>query len=514
MGAFADLLQRRQPAVGTARRWVYVTYDQLHDALGPLAGDPVEELGVVLIENRAKAARRPYHKQKLALILTNMRHFALEQAARGVAVRYLDAGKDGYSAALRSIYREVGPMRMMRPAELEMREELRPLIEAGVLEEVPHEGWLTTVEDFTAIKGPPWRMDAFYRQVRKRTGILMEQGKPIGGKYSFDADNRRRWSGDPPSPETPTFAVDDVTREVCELIERSFSGHPGDLRPESLPATLEDAERLWAWAMRECMVHFGPYEDAMSTRSTTLFHTRISPLLNIHRLLPQRVVDDVLAAELPLNSKEGFVRQVLGWREFVRHVHERTDGFRDLDQNVLRGDMSLPPVFWGDAPSGLACLDRVIDDVWREAYSHHITRLMILGNIATLLGVAPRELADWFWVAYADAYDWVVEPNVLAMASYGVGDLMTTKPYVSGGAYIAKMSDYCKTCAFDPKKTCPITRLYWAFLARNAERLAGNMRIAMPLRSLKKRAEAERRLDSEIASRVRRDLAAGETLRP
>jgi deoxyribodipyrimidine photolyase-related protein len=514
MSAFGESLSQRQPAIGEGRRWVFVAYDQLHDGIGPLAHESADELGVVLIECRRKAARRPYHKQKLALVMTNMRHFALEQAARGVAVRYVDAGDADYAETLRSLVRELGRIRVMRPAERELREELQPLLEEGALEEVPHEGWLTTAADFAAIKGPPWRMDAFYRQVRKRTGVLMEGGKPVGGKYSFDAANRERWSGDPAAPDLPTFAVDEVTREVCALVEQTFAEHPGELRPEHLPATRVDAERLWGWALDQCMEHFGPYEDAMSTMSTTLFHTRISPLLNMHRLLPQRVVDDVLGADVPRNSQEGFVRQVLGWREFVRHVHEATDGFRDLDQNVLRGDMTLPPVFWGGAPSGLACLDRVIDDVWREAYSHHITRLMIVGNLATLLGVSPRELTDWFWVAYADAYDWVVEPNVLAMATYGVGELMTTKPYVSGSAYIAKMSDYCASCAFDPKKTCPITRLYWAFLARNAERLKGNMRIAMPLRSLKKRRAVDRQLDEEVSARVRTALAAGDLLLP
>jgi deoxyribodipyrimidine photolyase-related protein len=514
MSAFGNSLRQQQPDSDQNRRWIFVAYDQLHDAIGPLAHEPADELGVVLIESREKATRRPYHKQKLALVLTNMRHFALEQAARGVAVRYIDTGKSNYATALRALHRDLGTMRFMRPAELELRDELQPLVDDGLLEEIPHEGWLTTTDDFAAIKGPPWRMDSFYRQVRKRTGVLMENGKPLGGKYSFDAENRKRWDGDPPAPELPTFVVDDVTLEVCEMIEESFAKHPGQLRPEHLPATREDAEHLWAWALDQCMEQFGPYEDAMSTKSTTLFHTRISPLLNLHRLLPQRVVDDVLSKELPRNSQEGFVRQVMGWREFVRHVHEATNGFRDIDKNALHGNMSLPPVFWGDAPSGLSCLDRVIEDVWREAYSHHITRLMILGNLATLLGISPRELADWFWVAYADAYDWVVEPNVLAMATYGVGELMTTKPYVSGSAYIAKMSDYCKSCAFDPKKNCPITRLYWAFLARNASRLEGNMRIAMPLRSLQKRKEEERQLDREVASHVRSELADGKQLSP
>jgi len=213
------------------------------------------------------------------------------------------------------------------------------------------------------------------------------------------------------------------------------------------------------------------------------------------------------------------VRQILGWREFVRHVHEATDGLRrhgttPIERNALAGDFDLPPAFWPGRPSGLNCLDRVVADVWHEGYSHHITRLMVLGNLATLLGVVPEQLSHWFWIAYVDAYDWVVEPNVLAMATYGTGALMTTKPYVAGSAYLDKMSDCCEGCAFDPKTTCPITRLYWAFLARHAERLAGNQRLAMPLRSVGKRKAADRKRDAATFAHVREVLGRGERLRP
>ena len=179
--------------------------------------------------------------------------------------------------------------------------------------------------------------------------------------------------------------------------------------------------------------------------------------------------------------------------------------------SVLGASGPLPPVFWG-SPSGLACLDRVVGDVWAEGYSHHITRLMVLANLATLLDVSPRELTDWFWVAYTDAYDWVVEPNVLGMGTYAVGDLMTTKPYVSGAAYIARMSDYCESCAFDPATTCPITRLYWAFLARHEVRLRDNPRLRLPLQALRKRPVARREEDARTFQHVRTTLAAGRTL--
>jgi deoxyribodipyrimidine photolyase-related protein len=534
--AFLQELDARQPDPA-GRRWIYVPYDQLSDRIGPLAREAPATLGIVLIESRWKAARRPYHRQKLALVLANQRHFALEQAARGVAVRYIAADRS-YAEALAPLVRELGPLRMMEPAELELRENLAPLVRAGGLDVLPHEGWLTTPDQFRAGAGadPPWRMDAFYRHVRRDTGILMDpRGKPIGGKYSFDTENRKPWKGDPPAPEPPAFVPDPITREVGDLIERDFASHPGRLDLTRVPATAADAERLWAWALESCLPRFGPFEDAMSTRSRGLFHTRVSALLNLHRLLPRRVVDDVAALDIPLASQEGFIRQVLGWREFVRHVHRETRGFRRIegsrDQRIegstdrrmdstpeseasfLDADWRLPPAYWGTR-SGFNCLDSVVHDVWDEAYSHHITRLMVLANIATLLGVRPRELTDWFWVAYNDAYDWVVEPNVLGMGTYAVGDLMTTKPYVSGAGYIHRMSDYCAACAFDPKKDCPLTDLYWQFLARNRERLAGNVRVAVPLRALDKRSAHKRARDLAVLHVVRRRLTAGDCVVP
>ncbi len=267
----------------------------------------------------------------------------------------------------------------------------------------------------------------------------------------------------------------------------------------------------------------------------------------VTRLLPSRVLAEALAAPIPLASKEGFVRQLLGWREFVRHVHCETDGFRGTatahgiepgagdggferwrgeswptrdsrvdggaSPSALGASAGLPPAYWGRR-SGLACLDGVVADVWRDGWSHHITRLMVLANFATLLGVSPRELTDWFWVAYVDAFDWVVEPNVLAMGSFAVGELMTTKPYVCGAAYIHKMSDYCGGCAFDPKRDCPITPLYWAFMARHADVLASNPRVAGPVASLRKRGDAQRARDEQVLAVVRDALDRGNALAP
>jgi deoxyribodipyrimidine photolyase-related protein len=547
---FADRLRNLAPGEGSGRRWIFVPYDQLTDRVGPLSEQAPGATGIVLCENAWKAARRPYHRQKLALLLANMRHFALEQAERGVAVRYL-CGAAPYRDLLRPVAEELGPLTVMEPAERELRADLAPLARDGLLETVPHAGWLTSPEQFRRHRpGPPWRMDAFYRLVRRELGVLVEaDGSPVGGKFSFDAENRRPWRGEPPAAVPPATEPDAITLEVCALVERRFARHPGVVDPAALPATRTQVDALWAWARAACLPQFGPFEDAMSTRSTNLFHTRISALLHLHRLLPRQIVEDVLAMDdLPLASKEGFIRQVLGWREFVRHVHRETDGFRNLPgaevrpepgdggyrtwageswagpdgetgldggaaPAALEADRALPPALWG-LPSGLACLDAVVDSVWREAYGHHITRLMVIANLGTLLDLDARQLTDWFWVAYADAYDWVVEPNVLGMGTHALGELFTTKPYVSGAAYIDRMSDYCRGCAFDPKKTCPITRLYWAFLQRNFERLRGNVRLAMPLRSLERRSPAERERDRRTFEAVSTALGRGDELSP
>jgi deoxyribodipyrimidine photolyase-related protein len=525
------------------RRWLYVPYDQLSNRIGPLSREPAGELGIVLVESPWKASRRPYHQQKLALLLANQRHFAIEQARRGVAVRHVV--HDGpFREALEPLARELGSLRVMEPAERELRVDLAPLVERGLLEVVPHEGWLTSVDDWArSQRRPPWRMDAFYRHVRRTYGVLMDGSEPLGGRFSFDDENRKPWHGTPIAPTLPRFPPDAITREVGELVAHRFGHHPGTLDLGALPTTAEDAATLWRWALDSCLPSFGPYEDAMSATERTLFHTRISGLLNLHRLVPRDVVRDVEASDAPLASREGFIRQVLGWREYMRHVHRVTDGFRAPPKQTtpiadrpgdggfsgwrgtpwrgthdptidggaapsfLGADRPVPPAFWG-ARSGLRCLDTVVEGVWAEGYGHHITRLMVLANLATLLDLSPRAITDWFWVAYVDAYDWVVEPNVLAMGTYALGPLATTKPYVAGHAYIDRMSDYCGRCAL--KRACPVTPMYWAYLDRRRERLAENPRLRLPLASAAKRSSQQRARDAAVARHVAETLARGE----
>jgi deoxyribodipyrimidine photolyase-related protein len=534
---------------------VLVLPDQLNASIGPLQRRDSKR--VLLVESREWLSRRPYHRARVALILLNMRAFAEELRAAGLEVRY-ESCEGPLSEAVAMVATEWGgsaaPLRAQRPAEREMRLELAGLESEGLVALVPNESFATDRALFDAAAGRGgYRMDSFYRRVRRELGLLIEpDGEPTGGRWSFDAENRKAWRGEPPAPEPPRFAMSRLRAEVAAEIEASYEAHPGVLEIGTLPATAEDAAASWSWAKRECLRHFGPFEDAMSLRSRGLFHTRLSPLMNLGRLLAIDLVRE--AAELPglpIESREGFIRQVVGWREFVRHVHEATDGHRLLrgqpqptrkrpgdggyarwsgtkwrpprppppqidggsDASGLAASSPVPPAYWGRL-SGLRCLDEVTRSVWEEGWSHHITRLMVLGNIGTLLDLSPRDLADWFWIAFADAWEWVVEPNVMGMATWGLSGLMTTKPYVAGAAYIDRMSDFCGTCQFDPKRTCPLTRLYWAFLARHEAALADNPRMGVVMQSLRKRDPRLREGDRRTFIAVHELLLEGRPLPP
>jgi len=527
------------------RRWIYVPYDRLTGRVGPIGEQSASETGIVIVESTAKALRRPYHKKKLAVLISNMRHFALEQQARGVAVLYRFSPLS-HGQALLALQRELGlpTLTCTAPAERELRLDLDHARQSGLaIEFAPDPTWASTSADFTETYGPfqpgkSYVMDRFYRRMRQKTGILMQGTKPLGGQYSFDEENRKPFRNQVPVPMPPSFPPDCITEEVIEMVERTYAHHFGTTRNFDLPSSQPDCDRFWRFFLDHLLPHFGAYEDAMRDDHLQLFHSKASVLLNLGRLLPLDLIRDVearaAAGAASLASCEGFIRQVLGWREFMRHIHEQTDGFRLLEKHVpqeehprrqefspdrtaaaaeaypssqpkdpyagarpsaLGASLPLPAVYWG-VKSGLHCVDTAAAQVVEEGWTHHIPRLMVLSNLATLCGFSPRELTDWFWFAFVDAYDWVVEPNVLGMATYADGGLTATKPYVSGAAYIHRMSNYCGHCQFDPKLSagpgsCPFTALYWTFLERNRARLQSNPRMGTPYMALSKRPEPE-----------------------
>ncbi len=534
---FADLIQPHHPTDKeiSSRRWIYVPYDRYTDRTGPLTEQRPEKTGIVIVESIARGLRRPYHKKKLVVLISNMRHFALEQAAKGVKVLY-HLSPDNHGQALLHLQQahNLPILTVMSPAERELRLELAQAQQDGLkLEIVDDTTWTSTTEDFTDTFGPykhgkSYVMDRFYRRMRQKTNVLMQNAKPIGGQYSYDADNRKPYKGQVPIPVPPTFPPDAITLEVIAFVEKTYGHHFGTMDGFDLPCTQTDCDAMWQFALAELLPTFGPYEDAMRDDELQLFHSKTSVILNLGRILPIDLIRDVEkaadAGTIPLASAEGFIRQLLGWREFMRHLHEQTDGYRLLRGHIpdevrrpvtkssaasratdastdaatpsaLGASLPLPAAYWG-VPSGLHCLDTVAKQVVQEGWSHHILRLMVLSNLATLCGFSPRELTDWFWFAYVDAYDWVIETNVLGMATYADGGLTATKPYVSGAAYINRMSNYCGHCQYDPKKStgpgsCPFTSLYWTFLERNENVLGKNFRLQMPYNTLHKKKPEE-----------------------
>ncbi len=549
MAEFLARIAKHAPTVDEAlsRRWIYVPYDRLHDGVGPLAQSEPKDTVVVMMESLGRGTRRPYHKKKLVLVLSAMRHFALEQADRGCCVVY-GSSPASFADGLFELQEKWRWKELIvnRPAERELRVELRAAKEDGLrIRAVADTAWLTTTEDFEGVFGKPdmqrkgnrrqYLMGSFYRAMRKKSGLLMERGKPTSGKWSFDAENRKPFRNEVPVPPRPGFAPDEITQEVIALVNQRHPDHFGVVSAEGrdgfdLAVTRSQAEEVWQFALNRLLPSFGPWEDAMSTAHPDLFHSMTSPLINLTLLRPRDIVEQTAEAfaqgHIPLASAEGFIRQVLGWREFMRHIHEATDGYRTLapsaiqmagaEPNYLDAHRALPPVYWGK-PSGMTCMDTVVAGVVTNGWSHHITRLMVLSNLATLCGFSPRELTDWFWFAYIDAFDWVVEPNVLGMATFADGGLTATKPYVSGAAYINKMSDFCGNCRLNPKQTlgsgsCPFTALYWSFLERNEAKLAHLNRMSMPLATMRKRSAADRAALRERADLAIEQLERGETI--
>ena len=567
---FLEQMRIAEPSAAERKRrtWVFVPYDRLNDRIGPLGKLLPQDAGLILIESHAKGRNRPYHKKKVLVVLSNMRHFALEQQRRGVAVVYRN-GPASYGEQLLSIQQELDlpPIHLATPAERELRKDLELWQGKGLqLDVCTDDAWLSTEADWTAVFGDEpavapgdktgrgqrqFLMERFYRHMRKQTRILMDgPTKFTGGQLSFDADNRQAYRGEVPVPQRPSFPPDAITLELIDWLSHNGVPSIGTFDGFDLPVTAEDCGTYWRFALEQLLPNFGPYEDAMSSREPMLFHSAISALMNVSRLLPREVVADVADAydrmALPLASAEGYIRQILGWREFMRHIHRVTDGFRAMPQHpdspanlsaneyshllvkeqndaapdrpatpsALDAHRPLPPAYWGKQ-SGMFCLDTATQQVMYQGWSHHILRLMVLSNLATLCGFSPRELTDWFWVAYVDAYDWVVEPNVLGMSTFADGGLTATKPYVSGAAYINRMSDYCGKCRLDPRKntgpgSCPFTALYWSFLERHQDLLGGNQRLRMPYNTLRKKSADEREALRDRAERAIMQLERGD----
>jgi deoxyribodipyrimidine photolyase-related protein len=336
-----------------------------------------------------------------------------------------------------------------------------------------------------------WRMEHFYREMRRENAILMEAEQPAGGEWNYDPANRKRLPAQSVPPVRLRFPPDAMTREVMALVECRFADHFGELEEFGWPVTRADALLALDHFITHALPGFGDYQDAMKAGAPFLFHSLLSPALNLGLLSPREACQAAEAAwrmgTAPLNAVEGFVRQILGWREYVRGVYWTL--MPDYaDRNALDAKRTLPAFYW-TGETAMRCLREAIGSTARYAYSHHIQRLMVTGNFALLAGIAPREIERWYLAVYADAFEWVEMPNTLGMAVFADGGQMASKPYAASGAYIDRMSNFCSSCVYDVKQkigpnACPFNYLYWAFLIRQKHRLSGNPRLSMPYRAL------------------------------
>jgi len=475
--------------------------DQLAFDLSALADLDRAQDTVLMMEVLQECSYVRHHKQKIVLVLSAMRHFAHALRERGVAVDYvaLDApGNTGtLSAELQRALARHAPQRVVatEPGEWRVRAAMDTWGALGgtPVEIRPDERYFASRDRFAAWAHGrrSWRMEHFYREMRREHGILMDAGEPAGGQWNYDADNRKRLPARTLVPARRRFAPDATTRELMALVEQRFPDHFGTLEDFGWPVTREDARIALDDFIAHALPRFGDYQDAMAAGAPFLFHSLLAPALNLGLLAPREVCAAAEAAwragAAPLNAVEGFVRQVLGWREYVRGVYWTCmPGY--AERNALGATRPLPAFYWtGD--TDMRCLREAIGSTARYAYAHHIERLMVTGNFALLAGVAPREIERWYLAVYADAYEWVEMPNTLGMAVFADGGQMASKPYAASGAYIDRMSDFCSGCAYDVKqktgpRACPFNYLYWAFLIRQKDRLSGNPRMAMPYRAL------------------------------
>ena len=458
------------------------------------------------------------HKQKIVLFLSAMRHFAAALRDRGIPLDYreLDAvGGASFSSALRETLQSVRPesVQVTRPGSWSVLRSIEAVCDE---EGLPLKLWedshfFTTPEDFSdfASHRKSVRMEYFYRGLRKRFGILMEADAPVGGVWNFDKENRKAFPKS--GPRAPygghRRAVDTITEEVMALVGLRFSDHPGSLENFNWAVTREQALLDLNAFIEERLAHFGDHQDAMWRDEPWLFHSLLSASLNLKLLNPREVISAAESAYekglAPLASVEGFIRQILGWREYVRGIYwcHMPDY---LEKNTMGASADLPGFFW-NGDTEYECLRQSIGQTLSHGYAHHIQRLMVTGLYALLMGVHPKRVHEWYLAIYVDAVEWVELPNVLGMSQFADGGLMASKPYVATGKYIQRMSNYCQACPKNPEKrtgedACPFTTLYWDYLMRHETDLKGNQRMQLQLRNLNNLSDEEHSAILETAN--------------
>lgn len=478
---------------------------------------------ILMMEVRAESEHVPSHIQRTVLFLSAMRHHASWLRAQGWRVEYVQIDDPANSQSLGGeIERACVRLRptsvvAVEPGEHRVEAILRTAVgRSGVhldLREDPH--FLCRDDEFAS-----WArgrkelvMEYFYRDQRRRLGILMNGAQPEGGQWNFDRDNRAAFRSAPRPPKGPKFPPDTITKEVIRTVQQLMPGLPGRLEAFNWPVSREQALEALDDFIEHRLARFGTYQDAMWLGQRTLYHSLLAPAMNLKLLDPREVVERAIAAyesgRVPLNAVEGFVRQIIGWREFIRGVY-RQQGPSYAERNALGHDGSLPEFYW-TGRTDMACMADAISGVLDLAYAHHISRLMVTGNFALIAGIDPKAVSDWYLGMYADGVDWVTLPNTLGMALHADGGIVGTKPYAASGKYIQRMSNACEHCRYKVTErtgpeACPFNTFYWDFLIRHEDRFARNLRMKMMLSHVRKMGDDERVEITVSARRLREKM--------
>lgn len=483
---------------------ILILGDQLNQNISSLSGFDKTNDVILMCEIWHEATHIKHHKKKIAFIFSAMRHFATELRSAGYHVRYtkLDDPKNtgAFGKEVARLTRDLDPEEVIvtEPSEYRVLQDIKNWeLDIPVIIKNDDRFLCTHAEFSDWAKGrKQLRMEYFYREMRKKYKILMNGPKPEGGEWNYDSENRK-----PPKqgliiPQTYISEPDRKTREVIDLVADQFGAHFGDLQPFHFAVTRKHALEALTQFVSERLCKFGDYQDAMVQDQPWMYHSHLSFYLNCGLLLP---LECVKAAEqayrdnnAPLNAVEGFIRQIIGWREYVRGLYWLK--MPDYEQeNFLNATRALPDLFWGQ-DTQMNCLRQCVKETKQNAYAHHIQRLMVLGNFALLAGVDPHDVNEWYMIVYADAYQWVELPNVTGMILFADGGILGSKPYAASGSYINRMSDYCKGCRYKVAKkngpdACPFNYLYWDFLLRNRDKLKANPRMGLVYKTLERMGE-------------------------
>ena len=477
---------------------------------------------IVLMAEVAEEANYVRHnRHKIALLFSAMRHFRLELEDSGYCVEYVpfEAGVATLEAAVAAVLSsyELSEVVICEPGEHRLVEQMKnrwPSALGKPVKLLEDGRFLASHDDFAdwARGKKQLRMEFFYRKMRERYQILMDAGQPEGGKWNYDADNRVGWRNQVDIPPRPDVGPDAITSEVIDMVLQRFPDNPGDLRYFRLAVTRADAERQFDWFVENALGDFGTYQDALVEESPWVFHGLISMYLNSGLLAPLAVCERVEQAwregKCSLSAAEGFIRQVLGWREYVRGIYWLLMP-EYKTRNTLAASRPLPNYFW-DANTDMRCLSRAIEQSLDHSYAHHIQRLMVIGNFALLAGLDVMEVCDWYLAVYVDAYEWVELPNTLGMALYGDDAVIASKPYAASGKYIQKQGNHCQQCRYKPTKVtgpdaCPFNSLYWRFIDKHLDKFGNNPRMGLIVANWRKRDPDEREVIVSWADKMVED---------